>query len=134
MLKELIEKYNIKLIDTVDVINELIEIAKEIKKNLNEGEKLDLSEEELAFYDMLLKEESVFVNDEEIKYVAKEIIKSLGNFVKVVDWNKKETLRARIKMAIKEILVKVVDARVEYEKINKIASGVYEHIELLYAA
>jgi len=134
MLKKLIERYNIKLIDTAEIINELIEIAKEIKKKVDEGNKLDLSEQELAFYDMLLKEEKFFENEEEIKYVAKEVVKSLGNFIRIVDWNKKETLRAKIKMAIKEILVKVVDARVEYEKINKIASEIYERVEILYAA
>jgi type I restriction enzyme R subunit len=132
-LQKLIEKYNIKLISTVDVINELIEIAKEIKKKLNEGKELDLTEEELAFYDMLLKE-GVFRNKEEIIYVVKEIKKQLGHFVKIVDWNKKETLRARIKVAIKEILAKVLEKRVGYEKINKITSEIYEHIEMLHAA
>ena len=133
MLKKLIEKYNVKLIDTADVISELIEIAKEIKKKIDEGKKLNLTEEELAFYDMLLKE-NIFENENEIKYVAKEVIKSLGNFIKIVDWNKKETLRSKIKMTIKEILISVVDERVEYEKINNIASEIYEHVEALYAA
>ncbi|QER41216.1 type I restriction endonuclease subunit R [Thermodesulfobacterium sp. TA1] len=132
-LQKLIERYNIKLITTVDVINELIEIAKEIKKKLNEGKELDLTEEELAFYDMLLKE-GVFKNKEEIIHVVKEIKKQLGYFVKIVDWNKKESLRARIKVAIKEILAKVLEKRVEYEKINQITSEIYEHIETLYAA
>ena len=126
-------QYNIKLIDTVEIINELIEIAKDIKKKMDEGRKLDLTEEELAFYDMLLKED-VFENEDEIKYVAKEVIKKIGSFVKIVDWNKKDTLRAKIKMAIKEILVKVVDARVEYNEIDTVASEIYEHIEVLYAA
>ena len=132
MLKKLIEKYNLKLIDTVDVINELIEIAKEIKKKLEEGKKLDLTEEELTFYDMLL-EKDIFENENEIKYVAKEIIKCLGEFIKIADWNRKETLRAKIRMAIKEILISVVDERVEYEKINSIAFEIYEHLETLYA-
>jgi type I restriction enzyme R subunit len=132
MLKKLIEKYNVKLIDTIDVINELIEIAKEIKKKMDEGKKLDLSEEELAFYDMLLGKD-IFKNKDEIKFIAKEVIKKLGNFIKVVDWNKKESLRAKIRWAIKEILIKVVDERVEYEKIESIAYEIYEHIEALYA-
>jgi len=133
MLKKLIERYNIKLIDTVEIINELIEIAREIKKKMDEGRKLDLTEEELAFYDMLLKED-IFENEDEIRYVAKEVIKKIGNFVRIVDWNKKDTLRAKIKMAIKEILANVVDARVEYQRIESIASQIYEHIEVLYTA
>ncbi|MCD6489918.1 MAG: type I restriction endonuclease subunit R [Thermodesulfobacterium sp.] len=132
-LQKLIEKYNIKLITTVDVINELIEIAKDIKKKINEGEELNLTEEELAFYDMLLKE-GMFKNKEEIIYVVKEIKKQLGYFVKIVDWNKKESLRAKIKVAIKAILAEVLEKRVEYAKINQIASEIYEHIEMLHAA
>lgn len=135
MLKEVIEKYNVKLITAADIINELVEIAKEIKKQQDEGKKLDLTEEELAFYDMLLKSKGeVFKNENEIKQVAKEVVKRLGNYIKIVDWNKKETLRAKIKMAIKEILVKVVGERVEYKKIDRIASEIYGHIEELYAA
>ncbi len=133
MLTKLIERYNVKLIDTTEIINELIEIAKEIKKKMDEGRKLDLTEEELAFYDMLLKED-VFENEDEIKYVVKEVIKRIGSFIKIVDWNKKEAMRAKIKMAIKEILVNIVNERVEYSKIDSIASEIYEHIEVLYAA
>jgi type I restriction enzyme R subunit len=132
MLKKLIEKYNVKLINTIDMINELIEIAKEIKKKMDEGKKLNLTEEELAFYDMLLGED-IFENEDEIKFIAKEVIKKLGNFIKVVDWNKKESLRAKIRWAIKEILINVVDDRIEYEKIESVAKEIYEHIEALYA-
>jgi type I restriction enzyme R subunit len=132
MLKNLIERYNVKLINTVDVIDELIEIAKEVKKKMDEGKKLNLTEEELAFYDMLLGKD-IFENEDEIKFIAKEVIKKLGNFIKVADWNKKESLRAKIRWAIKEILINVVDERVEYEKIESVAKEIYEHIEALYA-
>lgn len=132
MLKKLIETYNVKLINTVDVIDELIEIAKEVKKKMDEGKKLNLTEEELAFYDMLLGKD-IFENEDEIKFIAKEVIKKLGNFIKVVDWNKKESLRAKIRWAIKEILINVVNERVEYEKIESVAKEIYEHIEALYA-
>ncbi|MEO0262963.1 MAG: type I restriction enzyme endonuclease domain-containing protein, partial [candidate division WOR-3 bacterium] len=131
-LKELIEKYNIKLLDTAEIIEELIEIAKEIKKRIEEGEKLNLTEEELAFYDMLSSEKGVFINKEEIKKVAKEVVKRLGYYIKIVDWNKKETLKAKIKMAVKEILIETLDERIEYERIDKIASEIYEHAEMIY--
>ena len=133
MLKQLIDKYNFKLIDTADVINELIEIAKEIKNKIEEGKKLDLTEEELVFYDMLLKQD-IFKDDVQIKNIAKEIVKHLGNFIRIVDWNKKETLRAKIKMSIKKILLNAVNENVEYQIIDNIASQIYDHIEILYAA
>ncbi|MDF2954680.1 MAG: Type I site-specific restriction-modification system [Candidatus Alkanophagales archaeon MCA70_species_2] len=132
MLKKLIEKYNIRLITAADVIEELIEIAKEIKKKQKEGEELNLTEEELAFYDLLSSKEKVFENYEEIKAVAKEIVKELGYHVKLADWNKKEYLRAKIKVALKNALIKVVDARISYGEINKIASEILTYAEEIY--
>ncbi len=134
MLKNLIENYNVRLITTAEVIDELIEIAKEIMGKQQEGERLDLSEEELAFYDMLASEEKVFENYDEIKEVAKAVVKELGYYAKVADWNKKEQLRAKIKMAVKNLLIKVIDARVDYEKIDEIASKILSHAEVLYVA
>ena len=134
MLKSLIEKYNMKLLNTAEIIDELIEIAKEIRKKLDEGKKLALTEEELAFYDMLLKEKEFFDNEEEIKYVAKEIINRLGYFIKIVDWNKKESLRAQIKKELKIILSNTIGKKAEWKDIERIADQIDEHIELLYAA
>jgi len=133
MLKKLIERYNVRLITAADVIEELIEIAKKIKKKQEEGEELDLTEEELAFYDLLSSKERVFENYEEIKAVAKEIVKELGYYVKLVDWNKKDYLEAKIKKALKKILINTIDARVSYEKIDEIASEILTHAEEVYA-
>ncbi|MCI4463704.1 MAG: type I restriction endonuclease subunit R [Caldisericum sp.] len=133
ILKGIIDRYNVKLIDTIDVINELIEIAKEIRKKVQEGKELGLTEEELAFYDMLLKE-GIFRNDEEIKTVAREIIKRIGGYIKVVDWNKKETLRSKIRVQIKQILANSMGDNVDFDQINNLTTQIYEHIEVLYAA
>ena len=89
-LKDIIEKHNLKLISTVEIIEELINIAREIKKQYDEGKKLDLTEEELAFYDLLSSKEKFFDNEEEIKRVAKEIIKELSGYIKIKDWKRKE--------------------------------------------
>jgi type I restriction enzyme R subunit len=133
ILKGIIDRYNVKLIDTIDVINELIEIAKEIRKKVQEGKELGLTEEELAFYDMLLKE-GIFRNDEEIKTVAREIIKRIGGYIKVVDWNKKETLRSKIRVQIKQILANSMGDNLDFDQINNLTTQIYEHIEVLYAA
>jgi len=133
MLEKLIEKYNVKLMDTANVIMELIEIAKEIRKKIEEGKKLNLTEEELAFYDMLLRTD-IFKSETEIASIVKEITERLGYFIKIVDWNKKENLRAKIKMIIKEILSNAVGGRVEYAKIESISAQIYKHLEVLYAA
>lgn len=134
MLKKLIENYNVRLITTAEVIDELIEIAKGLKEKQQEGKKLDLSEEELAFYDMLTFKEGVFENYDEVKRVAREVVEELGHFIKVTDWNKKETLRAKIRKTVKKVLINVIDARVDYKEIDKIASEILNHAEVLYAA
>ncbi|MCM8772637.1 MAG: type I restriction endonuclease subunit R [Candidatus Omnitrophica bacterium] len=131
-LKRLIEKYNFKILDTAEVIEELIQIAKEIKKIIAEGEKLNLTEEELAFYDILSNEKDIFINEKVIIEIAREIVKRLGYYTKIVDWNKKETLRAKIKMEVKEILRSIVEENVEYEIIDKISNKIYEHATILY--
>jgi type I restriction enzyme R subunit len=132
-LLRLIEKYNIKLLNTVDVINELIEIAREIRKKIEEGKELDLTEEELVFYDRLLKE-GIFANKEEIIRIVKEIQKELGYYVKIVDWHKKDSIRARIKTIIKVTLAKSLGGRIEYQKIDKLSSELCEQLEFMYAA
>jgi len=132
MLKELIEKYNVRLVTTADVIEELMEIAKEIRRKQGEGEKLDLTEEELAFYDLLSSKERVFENYEEIRSIAKEVTKELGYYVKLADWSKKDYLRARIKTALKKILINTIDARISYAEIDKMASEILTHAEMVY--
>jgi type I restriction enzyme R subunit len=132
MLKQLIERYNVKLIDAADIINELIEIAKEIKKKLEEGKELGLTEDEINFYDMLLNK-NVIQDKEKIKYVAKEIVKGLGDFIKIVDWNKKESVKAKIRVMIRDILLKFAEKK-EYEKIKSAASDICSYAESLYAA
>jgi type I restriction enzyme R subunit len=132
-LLRLIEKYNIKLLNAVDVINELIEIAREIRKKIEEGKELDLTEEELVFYDRLLKE-GIFANKEEIIRIVKEIQKELGYYVKIVDWYKKDSIRARIKTIIKVTLAKSLGGRIEYQKIDKLSSELCEQLEFMYAA
>jgi len=132
MLREIIEKYNIRLIDAVEVIDELIRIAKEIKRKAEEGKRLGLSAEELAFYDLLVSKEGFFENYEEIKRVAKEIVRELGYYVKVADWNKKDFLKAKIRTALKKVLVRTIDGRADYKEIDKLAMEVISHAQVLY--
>jgi len=132
MLKKIIEKYNIKLIDSAEVIEELIKLANDIKKATEEGKKLNLSEEELAFYDLLSSKEKFFENYQEIEEVAKEIVKELGYYIKVADWNRKEYLKAKLRVALKKVLIKVVDGRVDYKEIDRLTMDVVSHAEVLY--
>jgi len=130
MLMELIEKYNIRLIDTAEVIQELIEIAKNIRENIEEGKKLGLTEEELTFYDLLSSREGLFENEEEVKRVAKEIVKRLGPWVRVADWNKKERIRAKIRVIVKEILMET--SKMNWNYMDNIAGEILSQLEKIY--
>jgi len=132
MLKKVIEKYNLKLLDSIAVIEELIRIAREIKKATEEGKKLDLSEEELAFYDLLSSKEKIFENYEEIGQVAREVVKELGYYVKIADWNRKEYIRAKIKAAVKRVLIHIIDGRVSYSEIEQLSKELVSHAEVIY--
>ena len=133
MLMKIIEKYNIRLIDTADVIHELIEIAREIRKNLEEGNKLDLSEEELAFYDLLNLRIGTFEDSNALKKVVKEILKELNPYIRVADWNKKDSIRAKIKMIVKKSLISIVNSKMSYKEIDNIASEILYQMEAVYA-
>ena len=132
MLKNLIDKYNVKLLDTVEIIEKLVELAKEIKKAVDEGKKLNLSDSELAFYDLLLSKEKFFQNYEEIEKVAKEVAKEMGYYIKVADWNKKEYVKAKIKAAVKKILIRIIDGRVSYNEIEQLSKELINHLETIY--
>jgi len=127
-LNELIKKYNIKVLETAEIIEKLIEIAKELKEKIKEIGKFDLTEEELAFYDMLLNE-GIFENEQELKEIAKGIIEKLGYYVKSVDWNKKERIKSKIRIALKDVLREKIN---NDEHIDKIVNQILEQAELIY--
>ena len=133
MLKKITEEYNVKLINTVEVIERLLELAKEIRKATEKGKELNLTEEELAFYDLLSKSEYFFVNYEQIEEVAREIVKELGYYVKVADWNRKEYIKARIRTSLKRVLMRAVNGRGDYEDIEQLSLKIISHAEAIYA-
>lgn len=106
-LKETVNKYNNGSIETVQVIEELINIAKETNEAIRQGEKLGLSEKELAFYNALEENESAVreLGDDTLKKIAQELTNYLRNSVKI-DWSKRESVKAGIRIQIKRILNK----------------------------
>ena len=134
MLLKTIERYNVRLIDTSDVIEELIEIAKKLKKSVEEGKTLELSEEELAFYDLLYSKIGSIETSEKIREIVKKILAELGPYVKVADWHKKESIRAKIKMIVKKSLIKMVNTKMSYKQIDAVANEMLSYMETIYAA
>ena len=107
LLKQTMNKYVGIHITNVDVIKELIEIAQKIKTAHEEGEKLGLSEEELAFYNAIALPENIhdFYEDETLIKITQELTEKLREN-RTIDWQKKESARANMRSIVKRLLAK----------------------------
>jgi type I restriction enzyme R subunit len=131
-LTRIIDRYNVKLITAAEVMEELVKLAKELKKQIEEGQKINLTDQELAFYDLLATKEKFFQNYQEIQTIAKEIVKELGYYTKVADWNKKEYLKAKLRAAVKNLLIKTINGRAQYNEIEQLSTEIINHAETIY--
>lgn len=107
MLEKAIKKYQNKSIETAQIIEELIELAKEMREARLRGEKLNLNEEELAFYDALEVNDSAVkvLGDEKLTIIARELVDTIRNNV-TIDWTLKESVQAKLRVMVKRILKK----------------------------
>ncbi len=105
MLENAIRRYQNNLITAAEVIQELIELAKDIKKADVRGEELGMSEEELAFYDALSNNESAreVLGDEKLRELAVVLVDRVKKNAKI-DWSIKESVRARMTVVVKRLL------------------------------
>lgn len=107
MLQRIMDRYMDGIINNTEAIKEILELAKEIMKGHKEGKDLGLTEEELAFYDALCKPKASneFKHNKELIKLTRELTKEL-NKNKTVDWQRKESARAGMRVLIKELLRK----------------------------
>ena len=107
MLDKALLKYESRTIQSVQVIAELIEISKQIRDARKRGEKLKLSDEELAFYDALEVHDNTvkMLGDENLCRIARELLNSIRENVSI-DWSLKETSRAKLRSLVKRTLTK----------------------------
>lgn len=107
MLVEAIKRYQNNALTAAEIIEELIRLAKEIKEADKRGENLNLDFRELAFYDALEVSDSAvqILGDEILKTIARELVVSVKNSV-TIDWDKKESVQAKMRVMIKRILKK----------------------------
>ena len=90
-----------------EVIAEMLKLAKQIAADKQEGEKLGLTADELAFYDALVKPQAIkdFYENEELISITKELADTLRKN-RAIDWQKRESARAKMRMIIKKLLKK----------------------------
>jgi type I restriction enzyme R subunit len=106
-LEHAVARYHANAITTAEVLQELIQLAKDIRAARQRGEEAGLSDEEIAFYDALAENESAvqIMGDDKLKLIAHELLVSLRKNV-TVDWAHRDSARARMRVLVKRILRK----------------------------
>jgi len=105
LLQQSLQRYRNRAIETAQVIEELIEMAKKFHAAAQRGEQLGLNGDEMAFYDALATNEAAVrdLGDETLKAIAVELTQKLRASV-TVDWSVRETVRARIRVMVRTLL------------------------------
>jgi type I restriction enzyme R subunit len=105
MLEQTIRRYQNRAIEAVQVIEELIGLARDMREANARGEKLGLSEEELAFYDALETNDSAVkvLGEPTLRQIARELVETVRRNV-TIDWTLRENVRAQLRVLVKRIL------------------------------
>ncbi|MBQ0748190.1 MAG: type I restriction endonuclease subunit R [Marinobacter sp.] len=106
-LEQAVIRYHASAISTVEMIQTLINLAKDMKASAGRGEAEGLSNEELAFYDALAQNQTAVeaMGNDQLRLIAHELLEQVRNNA-TVDWHKKESARARMRILVKRILKK----------------------------
>ncbi len=107
ILQQAMNRYLNGMLTNGEVIEELLKMARDMAEAQKEGDALGLSAEELAFYDALTRPQAIkdFYENSELIAITKELTENLRKN-KTIDWQKKESARAHMRMAIKKLLKK----------------------------
>jgi type I restriction enzyme R subunit len=106
-MEQTIRRYQNRAIEAAQIIEELIQLAKDMREANARGEKLGLSEDELAFYDALETNDSAVkvLGDETLRTIARELVKTVRANV-TIGWTLRENVRAQLQVLAKRILRK----------------------------
>ena len=105
LLEQSLRRYENRSIEAAQVIEELIELAREMREASARGEQLGLTEDELAFYDALETNDSAVqvLGDETLRAIAQELVETVRKNV-TVDWTLRENVRANLRRHVRRIL------------------------------
>jgi type I restriction enzyme R subunit len=107
MLEETIRRYQNRAIETAQIIEELIGIAKDMREAEKRGEDLGLNDDEVSFYEALEVNDSAVkvLGDETLKTIARELVETVRRNTSI-DWTVKESVKAKLRVMVKRILRK----------------------------
>ncbi len=105
MLERTVRRYANRAVEAAQVVEELIELARELRDANARGEALGLSDDELAFYDALGTNDSAVqvLGDETLRDIARELVETVRRNVSI-DWTIRENVRAKMRLAVKRVL------------------------------
>ena len=105
MLEQTIRRYQNRAVEAAQVIEELIQLARDLREANARGDKLGLSEDEVAFYDALETNDSAVqvLGDETLRTIARELVETVRGNV-TIDWTLRENVRAHLRVLVKRIL------------------------------
>ena len=129
MLEDAIRRYQNRTIEAAQVIEELIEFAKQMREDFARGDALGLNEDELAFYDALETNDSAVkvLGDDTLKAIAQDLVETVRRNT-TIDWTLRESVRAGMRNAVRRILRK---HGYPPDKEEKATQTVIEQAELL---
>jgi len=104
-LAEAVARYHTNAISTVEVLQELINLARDIREARGRGDEEGLTADEIAFYDALAQNESAVdvMGNDSLKIIAHELLEGLKTNISV-DWSRRDSARARMRVLVKRIL------------------------------
>lgn len=107
MLDEAVNRYTNRSLTTAEIIAELAKLAKQMRDAQKRHEELGLREDEVAFYDAVVQNDSAVMElgDETLKAMAQELVKSVRQSA-TIDWNLKESVLAAMRSKVRRILAK----------------------------
>ena len=106
-LDDVLTRYHNRAVDSLQVIDELIALARDLAAATQRGTNLGLNQEELAFYDALAENGSAreLMKTEELRILAQALVSAIRQSV-TVDWTQKESVRARMRIEVRKLLAK----------------------------
>jgi type I restriction enzyme R subunit len=126
-VEKIIDRYHKNAIDSFTAIAELVNQAKEIQNEDRRAQELGLSEEELAFYDIIAHHEGAIKEHGRIKEIVQNVVKAVTKNLQL-DWYKKENAKAAIRLAVK----KELRGKVHISELNEIMAEIIEQVEGQY--
>jgi len=123
-LEKVIDRYHNNALDSYATIAELVERAKDLQKEDTRIAELGLSEEELAFYDILAAKKEIIKEEGPIQDIVHGVVNAVKNNLQL-DWTKKENAKASIRLAVK----KELRGKISITKLNEILQDIMEQAE-----